>query len=158
MKPLPFPGTRWLADHLLVADAGVDSAELIPTALRQLFAVGVRAVVHLLSKEQFLAAGADTLFGPMAEVLGASDLETSPKLELHYCFWPLADEVHPTERQVRSVVNAIEGAHRAGLPVFLYGAGNSARTRLAADRWLAHQRGSSTPPRALMPTPTRKPS
>ncbi len=156
MKPVPFPGTHWLADHLLVGDADAASVELTPAALRELFAVGVRAVVHLLSKEQFLAAGADTIFGPMAEVLGGLDLVASPKLELHYCFWPLADETPPTARQIRSVVDAIERARRAGLPVFLHGAGNPARVWLAADCWLTHQRSSSDPSPSSTPTPTRE--
>ena len=140
MKSLPFPGSCWITDHLLLGDASTDNVELTPAILDRLFAAGVRCVVHLLSKEQFLAAGPDVLFGPLAEVLDEPDFVSPPGLELHYCFWPLADETPPTTRQIRLVVDTIDRALSAGLSIFLHGAGNPRRSRIAADCWLAHQK------------------
>lgn len=139
--PPPVPGCRWPADNLLVRVRKAAKLPLPQALLRHAFTARVACAVNLLSKDEFLTAGADALFGPLADALEARPAHqrrAQSQVFMTYMFWPEAGEL-PTARQVRQAIDTVEDAHAIGLRVLLNGVGHPARATLVAGCWLARE-------------------
>ena len=70
MKLVPFPTCIWVTENLLVGGIDGYTVELPAAAVKRLRSAGVDWIINLLSKEQFVAAGSDALFGGIDRTVG----------------------------------------------------------------------------------------
>jgi hypothetical protein len=141
MKQPPIPGCLWVADNLLVRTGKAAKLTLPQALLKRGFAAGITCAVNLLSKQEFLNAGAYAHFGPLSDALGdQSDRQRREltKVSMSYFFWP-AKGCLPSARRVRQAIDSIEVAHTIGLRVLVNGMGEPARAAIVAGCWLARE-------------------
>ena len=137
MKPVPFPGCAWVSDDLLVGALEGYTVELPAAVVEGLTAAGVSCIINLLSKDQFLAAGPDALWGGLVPSSDPATARQKVNIIVTYCFWSAGEDGLPTSRQVRLALEDIDEAHTANQTVFINGAGCPARAIIAAGCWLA---------------------
>ena len=137
MKPTTLPGCYSIADGLLVSGGASYPPDLTPDVLIQLAQAGVRSVVALLSREQFLAAGSDALFGPVAEDGDNFTDEDQHSVQQDYCFWPLESWALPSAKCLRATLDVMDACLLTDRRVLVHGAGNPRRAVITAGCWLA---------------------
>ena len=137
IKPPTLPGCYAIADGLLVSSSASYPPDLTPDVLIQLAQAGVRSVVALLSREQFLTAGPDALLGPVAE--DGDDLtdEHQHPVQQDYCFWPLNSRALPSAKCLHNTLDAMDARLHTDRHVLVHGAGSPRRAVIAAGCWLA---------------------
>ena len=141
MKASPVSDCLWVADNLLVRTRKAAKLALPHALLKDASDAEVACAVNLLSKQEYLEAGADTLFGPLADALAERSDDhrrDQPPVFMSYVFWPEPGDL-PTARQVRQAIDSLEDAHALGLHVLVNGVGHPARAVLVAGCWLARE-------------------
>ena len=151
MKPTTLPGCYSIADGLLVSGSASYPPDFTPDVLTQFAQAGVRSVVALLSREQFLTAGPDALFGSVVEDRNTFSDEHPHPVQQDYCFWPFNSRALPSAKSLHDTLDVMDARLRTGPNVLVHGAGSPRRAVIAAGCWLArHGFGDPTTSKGLL--------